>query len=158
MKRSFSEVPDDFVHHHNHQIAHPVTQSRYWGTVVVTSGLLQQPGGPIVLRAGRHFGPHKGFGIRHIWTERGNDLKKWGYDSIYEVPNFVSDIIQHNANIVCEFSSMNGHQRLIVMRGSKGCAVLAGFETAEEDQLLYSVVTAYRNRSPNGKAVAKIEL
>ncbi|MBA1288312.1 hypothetical protein G7027_06605 [Pseudomonas japonica] len=122
----------------------------------VTSKLLEQPGGKIYLRAGKHIGPHKGFGVRHIWAERGHDLCKWGYATFHDVPRFVADIIVHGTTIVCEFDSMKGHERLIVLRGRKGCAVLAAWPIAA-DQVYYSVVTAYRNRTPNGKAVAVIE-
>lgn len=159
-KGHFLEVPATFNHHQNHCIPHPITGHEYWGQVKVTSSHLAQPGGPIILRAGRHIGPHKGFGIRHIWTERGNELQKWGYPSIYEVPNFINEIIQDKTQIVCEFSSMSGYERLIVMKGKKGCVVLEAREEIqkkdEEPQLLYSVVTAYRGRNPNGQSVAVV--
>lgn len=51
---------------------------------------------------------------------------------------------------------MKGNERLIVLRGRKGCAVLAAWPIGD-GQLYYSVVTAYRNRAPNGKAVGVIE-
>lgn len=149
-------IPLEFDHHEDFNIAHPTTGLESWGLVKVTSQLLQQPGGDIYLRAGKHIGPHKGFGVRHIWQERGHDLVKWGYPTVYDVPRFVSDIIVHGTNIVCEFDSMKGNERLIVLRGRKGCAVLAAWPIGD-DQLYYSVVTAYRNRTPNGKAVGVIE-
>lgn len=68
----------------------------------------------------------------------------------------MSDIIVHGTSIVCEFDSMKGNERLIVLRGRKGCAVLAAWPIGD-GQLYYSVVTAYRNRAPNGKAVGVIE-
>jgi hypothetical protein len=94
--------------------------------------------------------------VRHIWRERGHDLIKWGYPTLYDVLRFVADLIVHGANIVCEFDSMNGTECLIVLRGRKGCAVLAPWPL-RKDELYYSVVTAYRHRVPNGKAVAVIE-
>lgn len=149
-------VPLEFAYHEDFNIAHPLTGLECWGIVKVTSQLLSQPGGEIYLRAGKHIGPHKGFGMRHIWEERGHDLIKWGYPTFYDVPRFVSDIIVHGTNIVCEFNAMKGHDRLIVLRGRKGCAVLSAWPIGD-GKVYYSVVTAYRNRTPNGKAVAVIE-
>lgn len=149
-------IPSDFNHHEDSNIIHPVTGLECWGNVKVTSQHLQQPGGAIYLRAGKHMGPHKGFGVRHIWKERGHDLIKWGYPSFYDVPRFVADIIVHGTTIVCEFDSMASHERLIVLRGRKGCAVLSAWPLGG-GEVYYSVVTAYRNRAPNGKAVALVE-
>lgn len=69
--------------------------------------------------------------------------------------HFVSEIIVHGTNIVCEFDSMGGYQRVVVLRGRMGCAVLAPWSNGD-DGLFYSVVTAYRNRATNGKAVARV--
>jgi hypothetical protein len=149
------QIPAEFDHHEDQHIVHPQTGLACWGVVEVTSQLLEQPGGEIYLRAGKHIGPHRGFGIRHIWQERGHDLIKWGYPTFYDVPRFVADIIVHGIGIVCEFGSMSGHQRVIVLRGRKGAAVLAPWPDGHGG-LIYSVVTAYRNRAPNGKAVGKV--
>lgn len=149
-------IPASFNHHEDFNIIHPVMGGDRWAMVKVTSQLLDQPGGPIFLRAGKHIGPHQGFGVRHIWLERGHDLVKWGYKTFYDVPRFVADIIVHGSTVVCEFDKMKGHDRLIVLRGRKGCAVLAAWSKSD-GSMEYSVVTAYRNRTPNGKAVAVIE-
>jgi hypothetical protein len=146
-------IPAEFDHHEDHRILHPTTGLSCWGLVIVTSEHLNQLGGEIYFPAGKHIGPHKGFGVRHIWQERGHDLVKWGYPTLYDVPRFVSEIIVDGSNIVCEFDAMRGNQRLIVLRGRKGCAVLAAWPNGD-DGLYYSIVTAYRNRAPNGKAVA----
>ncbi|MGF6314962.1 hypothetical protein [Pseudomonas frederiksbergensis] len=148
-------IPATFNHHEDQHIVHPVTGLSCWGMVEVTSQQLLQPGGAIYLRAGKHIGPHKGFGVRHIWLERGHDLIKWGYPTFADVPRFVADIIVHDTSIVCEFDSMGGDQRVIVLRGRKGSAVLAPWPDGEGG-LYYSVVTAYRNRATNGKAVARV--
>lgn len=150
-----STIPSTFTHHEDHPVLHPVTGLASWGAVVVTSQRFEQAGGEIFLRAGKHIGPHKGFGVRHIWMERGHELITWGYPTIDDVPRFVSDIIVHGTNVVCEFNEMKGLHRVIAIRGRKGCAVLAPWEKAGE--VFYSVVTAYRNRTPNGAAVGKIE-
>ncbi len=94
--------------------------------------------------------------MRHIWEERGHDLIKWCYPTFYDVPRFVSDIIVPGTNIVCEFDAMKGYERLIVLRGRKVCVVLSAWPIGEGESD-YRVVTAYRNRTPNGKAVAVIE-
>ncbi len=71
-------VPAEFVYHEDFNIANPLRVLECWGVVKVTSELMSQPGGVIYLRAGKHIGPHKGFGVRHNWEERGHDLIKCG--------------------------------------------------------------------------------
>ncbi|MBA0219811.1 hypothetical protein H0248_21155 [Pectobacterium brasiliense] len=153
------EIPADYVFHENHNILHPVNNTEHWGEVKITSKQFNQLGGKIFLRAGKHIGPHKGFGVRHIWSERGAKLTQWGFPTIHDVPRFVSEIIVHQAGIVCEFPEMGGYHRVVVLRGRKGCAVLAAFDNPNDGgSLIYSVVTAYRNINPNGTLVAQISV
>ncbi len=149
-------VPAEFVYHEDFNIGPPLTGLECWGVVKVTSQLLSQPGGVIYVRAGKHIGPHNGFGVRHIWEERGHDLIKWGYPTFYAVPRFVSDIIVPGTNFVCEVDAMKGDERLIVLRGRKGCVVLSAWPI-REGEIYYSVVTSYRKRTPNVKEVAVSE-
>ncbi len=149
-------VPAEFVYQEDFNIAHPLTGLECWGVVKVTSQLLSQPGGVIYLREGKHIGPHKGIRVRHIWEDRGHDLIKWGYQTFYDVPRFVADIIVPGSNIVCEFDAMKGYERLIVLRGRKGCEVIYAWPIGA-GEIYYSVVTSYRNLTPNAKAVAVIE-
>ncbi len=148
-------IPSTFTHHEDHSILHPDSGLVSWGRVVVTSSRLKQDGGEIFLRAGKHKGPHSGFGVRHIWMEHGHELIKWGYTTIDDVPRFVAEIVVHGTNVVCEFNDMRGLHRVIAIRGRKGCAVLSAWEKSGE--IHYSVVTAYRNRTPNGSPVGRIE-
>ncbi len=84
------------------------------------------------------------------------DFINFCYQTFYDVPRFVSDIIVPGTNIVCEFDAMKGYEGLIVLRGRKGCVVLSAWPIGE-GEIYNSGVTAYRNRTPNGKAVAVIE-
>ncbi|MBT0719653.1 hypothetical protein HGT71_15525 [Rosenbergiella epipactidis] len=150
-------IPEDFLHHEDMNFPHPVTGEVCWGYVRVTSQHLNQPGGPIYLRAGKHIGPHKGFGIRHIWEQHGADLIRGGYRTFNDVPRFVSDIIVDGANIVCEFNAMKSHDRLIILRGRKGRVILSAWSNGD-DEFYYSVVTAFRNGASNGTAVGRVEV
>ncbi len=94
--------------------------------------------------------------MRHIWEETWNYIIIWCYPTFYDVQRFVSDIIVPGNNIVCEFDALKGDARLLVLRGRNGCVVLSAWPIGE-GEIYYSVVTAYRNRTPNGKAVAVIE-
>ncbi len=145
--------PAEFVYHDDFNIAHPIKWLECWGVVKVTSLLLSQPGGVIQLRAGKDIGPHNGIGERHIWEERGHDLLKWGYPTFYDVPRFVADIIVPGTNIVCECDALKGYERLMVLRGRKGCVVLSAW-TIGQGEIYYSVVTDYRNITPKVKALA----
>lgn len=150
-------IPDDFQHHEDVNLPHPVTGEICWGHVRITSQQLPQPGGPIYLRAGKHTGHHKGFGARHIWEEHGADLIRFGYKTFDDVPRFVADIIVHDANVVCEFNAMKGDDRLIVLRGRKGRVILSAWAN-EDGDYHYSVVTAFRNGTSNGQAVGKVDM
>ncbi len=150
------KVPAEFVYNEDYNISHPLTGLECWGDVKGTTHLLSHAAAVIYLRAGKHIGPHKGVGVRHIGEERGHDVINWRYQTFYDVPRFVSDIIVRGTNIVCEFAAMKGYERLIVLRGPKGGVVLSAWPIGEWE-IYYSFVTAYRNRTPNGKAVAVIE-
>ena len=126
--------------------------------VKITSRNLHQLGGPIVLKAGRHKGPHRGFGVRHIWAERGRELTKYGYPTIHDVAVYVASIIANKASIMCEFNGMGSNQRLIVMKGRAGCVILEGFNIPNDSQqLMYSVVTAFKGKNPEGQIVGTVQ-
>ncbi len=93
-------LPAQIVCHEVLNISHPLTWLECWGVVNVKSQLLSQTGGVIYLRAGKHIGPHKGFGVRLIWEERGHDLLKWGYPTFYDVARFGAVSIVTGTNIV----------------------------------------------------------
>ncbi len=124
-------VPAEFVYHEAFNIAHPLTGHEWWGVVKVTSQILSQHGGGIYLRAGKHIGPHNGFGVRQIWEERGHDQKKWAYPTIFDDPRIVSAMIVPASNIVGEFDEMKGYERLIVLSGRKGSVVRSAWPIGE---------------------------
>lgn len=46
------------------------------------------------LSQGRHIGPNRGFGARHIWAEHPDEMRGAGFASEEFVPHFVAQIIK----------------------------------------------------------------
>lgn len=107
--------------------------------------------GNIFLRVGRHIGPNRGFGVRHIWAEHEKELKKLGYETINDVACFVRDIITPGAAIYCEFNDPGGKHRPKVLRSALGVVILEPKEAENTvDEIIYSVVTAYETYKTHG--------
>jgi hypothetical protein len=144
--------------HKDDLIAHPTTGHQSFGFVPeITSRGITLPGGHIHLRAGRHIGPNKGYGVKHIWDEHGHELPRWGCKTVDDVAAYVASVIVHKAPIYCEFHQTKNGYRIAVLRSSKGFVILE--PVVDEDHVFefYSVVTAYKiNRRGHGTEVGKV--
>lgn len=144
--------------HRDDFIAHPNTERQCYGYVPeIRSNGIVLPAGDIYLRAGRHFGPNKGFGVRHIWDEHRHELTRIGCKAIDQVANYVASVIVHNAPIYCEFVLKPNGYRVAVLRSSKGYAILDPILNDDQEIQFYSVVTAYKlRRSGHGTEVGRV--
>ena len=144
--------------HKDDLIAHPTTGHQSFGFVPeITSRGITLPGGHIHLRAGRHIGPNKGYGVKHIWDEHGHELPRWGCKTVDDVAAYVASVIVHKAPIYCEFHQTKNGYRIAILRSSKGFVILE--PVVDEDHVFefYSVVTAYKiNRRGHGTEVGKV--
>ena len=112
--------------------------------------------GRIILRVGQHFSANRGFGANHIWDEHHPELIKAGYSSVHDTSQFVADIIKPGVPIFCEFSSVRGNHRPTVLRTSVGLVILEPV-TLGDNELVYSVVTAYTKRNAQGTKIGEIK-
>lgn len=112
------------------------------------------PDGKIYLKSGRHIGPNRGFGAEHIWKEHSKEMKKAGYENAEDVPAYVSEIIQTGSSIHCEFNRLKGFQRLAILRGSKGTAILK--YKGQYPNGHYSVVTAFSGNKKHGPKIGTV--
>ncbi|MCU0463795.1 MAG: hypothetical protein MUF38_04425, partial [Anaerolineae bacterium] len=98
------------------------------------------PEASIILPVGRHIGPNKGFGVRHIWTEHRLEMAKSGLFEEADVPHYVLAIIQVGTPLY--FEGANWQQtRLMAVRSTKGTAVIE-FRDRREGPV-WTVVTAF---------------
>lgn len=144
--------------HRDDYVAHPVTGHQSYGYVPeMKSGKIILPAGHIYLRAGRHIGPNKGYGINHIWDEHGHELPRLGCKIIDQVATYVASVIVHKAPIYCEFVPSPKGYRVAVLRSSKGYAILEPILNEDQEIQFYSVVTAYKlKRTGHGTEVGKV--
>lgn len=111
------------------------------------------PAGPIRLKYGKHFGPHRGYGISHIWAEHWRHIDD-PHAASAAVIEHVTQIIHTGASIHCEFSQLKGAPRTMVCRGAHGIAILQ--ESADgRGTAYYSVVTAFRGKA-NGPRIGAV--
>lgn len=80
--------------------AHPQTGNRDFGFVPPINGLVQaRDSAPIVLIHGWQTGAENGMGVCHIWAEHTQELRRLGYGSAKDVPDFVARVIKPGASI-----------------------------------------------------------
>lgn len=142
----------------NDNIAHPNGLPCYGRVPEMHSRGDVIPAGDIFLRVGRHIGPNRGFGVRHIWAEHERELTEWGYTTVNDVARFVRDIIQPGAPIYCEFSNPAGRHRVAVLRSALGIVFLEPREASETvSGWIYVVVTAFTRRTAHGVLVGRVQ-
>lgn len=141
----------------NSAIAHPDGLACYGRVPEINSKGDVIPAGDIFLRAGKHIGPNRGFGVRHIWAEHENELLGLGYNTVDDVARFVRDIIRPGAPIYCEFNHPGGKHRTTVLKSSLGIVILEPREAQDtDDGWIYVVVTAYTKRNPHGVEIGRV--
>lgn len=144
--------------HRDDFIAHPDTGRQSYGYVPeMESRGITLPAGHIFLRAGRHFGPNRGYGVNHIWDEHCHELPRLGCKSIDQVASYVAAVIVHKAPIYCEFKPSPKGYRVAILRSSKGYAILEPVLNDDQDIQFYSVVTVYKlKRNAQGTLVGQV--
>lgn len=137
-------------------ILNPATSTPSFGAfpgfTVRESGRVFAPG-PIQLRYGEHFGPHRGYGFTHIWREHfpGANVES---DALAQVIQFVQSVLAKGSGVFYEGGTGRHERRAIVCRVGKMLVVLEEMTDAENN-ILYSVVTAFRS-NPKGVRVATL--
>lgn len=129
---------------------HPVSgELSYAYVTAYTSRNIEIPGGYVFLRAGKHLGFGKGFGVNHIWAGHSHELPGWDCKTIHHVPAFVAAILTNGAQVLCEGFETHDGYRLTIVRGARGCVILSP-QLDTYGVNFYSVVTAYKTHRGRG--------
>ncbi|MBP0578986.1 hypothetical protein J8I29_06695 [Labrys sp. LIt4] len=137
----------------NTRLANPINKTLVFGIVPETKCRgTAIPGGEIYLTRGKHVGPNKGFGAKHIWAEHEKEIRAAGFDREELVPDYV-------AQIVCEGTPIHfegGHiqLRLIAVRGKSGTAILEW--RTPRGEAFWAVVTAFSANKKHGTRVGTV--
>jgi hypothetical protein len=110
--------------------------------------------GEVKLKYGKHIRKNKGFGAEHIWIEHEHELIKLGYQSMADVPKFVSEIIRPRMPIYYEFDNTL-RDRITVVKSTAGIAILEKTSDAN-NRIFYSVVTVFGGRSAHGTQIGTV--
>lgn len=147
---------------HEHYAPHPLTfiaaptgQLSYGNVPLITlRGGEVIEAGEVRLRFGEHWGPNHGYGIHHILQEHPK-VALADPNAILSVAQFVASIIQPKSDIHCEFASMRGRHRPVVIRRSHGQVVL---EPMRDNAIgvYYSVVTAIPSTKAKGPRIGAL--
>lgn len=87
----------------NQFLIHPQTDGISFGHVPgMKSRGLMIPAGDIRLSPGKHWGPNKGWGAVHIWTEHALEMEKRGFETYQDVPAYVATIIRQGTPLFFE--------------------------------------------------------
>lgn len=134
-------------------VPHPTNGTFVFGKVIEkTMKGVFIPGGPILLKVGKH-GGRGGFGVRHIWARHRAELVIRGYTMETDVSSYVADIVRPGAPVFCEFAHIRD-VRVAVVRTRIGVAILEHKHAGEPH---YSVVTAFAHRNVHGTRIGSIE-
>ena len=135
-------------------ILNPRTGSYSFGTVpgLKLSGV-SLPETQIHLPVGRHIGPNKGFGVRHIWAEHQFEMAKVGYLNELDVPLYVLGIIQVGTPLYFEGASWQ-NTRLMAVRSARGTAIME-FRDRREGPV-WTIVTAFSGTKTHGTRVGTV--
>ncbi len=81
-------------------VINPSTGSISFGIVpkIKVPGLICEQA-EIHLFEGRHWGPHSGFGKKHIWAEHQTEMQQMGFGSKDEVGNYVASIVRSGSSL-----------------------------------------------------------
>lgn len=110
---------------------------------------------PVYLLEGKHYGPHKGFGVVHIWAEHEKEIKAEGFRTITDVPAYVANILRPPSAIYFEDRDLRS-KRVSNVRLRTGSAFLEYFPQTRENQSYWSVVTAYSETRTKGSLVGSL--
>ncbi len=110
--------------------------------------------GEIRLRFGEHWGPNHGYGIHHILQEH-RQLFQASPNVIADVVEFIASIVQPRAEIYCEFASIRGKHRPIVVCRPHGQVVLEPKWACGVGDF-YSVVTAIPTTQTKGPRIGAL--
>jgi hypothetical protein len=135
-------------------ILNPLTGLQSFGIVpsLKLSGVML-PEAPIHLPLGRHIGPNKGFGARHIWAEHRIEMERSGHISEADVPLYVLSIIRVGTPLYFE-GAIWQQTRLMAVRSATGTAVVEFRE--RRDASVWSVVTAFSGTKTHGSRVGTV--
>jgi hypothetical protein len=135
-------------------ILNPLTQLEAFGRVPkIKLDKSEFPECDIVLGMGRHYGPNKGFGARHIWAEHQREMAQGGFLQETDVALYVLSIIQPGTPLFYEGASWK-NTRLMAVRSAKGTVILEYRERREGP--VWAVVTAFSGTKTHGTRVGTV--
>lgn len=115
--------------------------------------------GNIYLLIGKHTGPNKGFGIVHILQEHHQDIKAKdklvSYENSILVAKYVSDILSSGSKIICPLDFID-NDRPIIVQSKIGRVVLEKFICPINQEIYYSVITAFSNPNVKGHQIGSL--
>lgn len=140
----------------NGPLLHPETGHAEFGWVpALMLGGMRVNEAPIHLYRGRHVGPNRGHGARHIWEEHWRELRDKGFTSEKDVPRFLSLVLKERTPLYYE----GGHLRrtcLLAVRSRNGTAILELRQRNEGD--IWTIVTAFSGTRTHGALVGTVRL
>lgn len=134
------------LHPTNGQHAFGIVPDAKWRDVLF-------PSGNIYLPRGKHTGPNRGFGARHIWAEHAKEMRAIGLETEDDVPAYVARIVCARTPLYFE-GALWTKTRLMAVRGVSGTAILELIKGRHET--FWSIVTAYSANKKHGSQIGTV--
>jgi hypothetical protein len=112
------------------------------------------PAGEIRLFHGRHTGPNRGFGAKHIWAEHEREMVAAGFPDFGSVAGYVATIVREGTPVF--FGDHNWRTlRAMAVRSRTGTAIVEHRTPRGEDPH-WSVITAFSGTKTHGTRVGTV--
>ena len=135
-------------------VLNPVTGELSFGSIpALRLAGFDYPESPVRLPVGKHVGPNRGFGIKHIWSEHQREILREGYVSETDVPLYVLEMLRPGTPLFFEGQSWRA-TRLMAVRSSLGTMIMEF--RAQRELAIWAVVTAFSGTKTHGTRVGTV--
>ena len=135
-------------------LLHPLNGGRNFGLIqALKLGGVSFPEAEIRLFLGKHIGPNRGFGAKHIWAEHRIEMQRAGLCDAEDVPSYVAQIIRDGTPLFFEGASFR-NTRLLAVRAQNGTAILEFRD--QRAAPIWSIVTAFSGTKTHGTRVGTV--
>lgn len=112
------------------------------------------PAGEIRLFHGRHSGPNRGFGAKHIWAEHDREMIAAGFLDFDGVAGYVATIVREGTPVFLGDHNWRS-LRVMAVRSRTGTAIVEHRAPRGEDPH-WSVITAFSGTKTHGTRVGTV--
>lgn len=158
-KKTFIQVAGNPVYqpppNPNATITNPLTGTPEFGVFPrIEAGGRVFEQGLIYLRHGKHFGPNRGFGLEHIWTEHFSQHQS-AQEALPDVAALINGVLVSGATIHYEYRNGKDGDRTTILKSAVGIVIVEA-RTDGLNRSYYVIVTAFAGTKAYGPIIGAV--